>query len=224
MNEDKQLFSPPGDMAAPRKFKAEKARQFLDYLQACRDSATLIETRIVPEAADVVVFRLKVERPQLLANDIRREEVVAALFPLDQEIAPEVLCLRADFPSVPHVNLTIDEFARSICLYEQPYEQVRLSWTPADFLQRIHHWFAATAKGNLHADDQPLEPLIGGSKFRLILPADFNAAEAAKAAKPVSIFRIGDLGENGLIDSSVYMPASVPWGYPEGTQKCARTT
>jgi len=40
-------------------------------------------------------------------------------------------------------------------------------------LERIRHWLSATAKGELHAYDQPLEPFIT-STYSLIIPHDLN--------------------------------------------------
>ncbi|HEV2692321.1 MAG TPA: ThiF family adenylyltransferase [Verrucomicrobiae bacterium] len=91
--------------------------------------------------------------------------------------------------------MKLEEFPRSICLYDQPYEQVRISWTPADFFRRVHNWFSATALGNLHAEDQPLEPLVSTSNYKLILPGDFEAAKVASEPRPVSIFRVGSASE-----------------------------
>ncbi|MGA3267298.1 MAG: ThiF family adenylyltransferase [Verrucomicrobiota bacterium] len=175
MKKKMPLLTPPGDAISPEKLDASKARQFLHYLKAVGAHARFIETRRIGDPlSDVIVFELVVERPQVLAFDIRRVEPLAAVFSARDDMSPDVLSLRPDFPSVPHLNLPPQEFPRSICLYEQPFEQTRLSWTPADFLRRIHHWFAATAKGALHAEDQPLEPLIIASPYRLILPVDFN--------------------------------------------------
>jgi hypothetical protein len=116
------------------------------------------------------------------------------VFGAGDERSPELFSLRADFPSVPHINLTDQEFPRSICLYELPYEQTRLTWTPADFLQRIHHWFAGTAKGTLHAEDQPLEPLLGATGFRLILPPGFDPEELVSKPRPLLFYRVNSVG------------------------------
>jgi hypothetical protein len=196
MKKKLQLLTPPGESIPLEKLQASKSKQFANYLVACDEYARLLEARHKGEPpSDVVVFQLKIERPQRLAHDIKRVETLAAVFSQNDDRSPEVLCLRPDFPSVPHLNLTHQEFPRSICLYEQPFEQTRLSWTPADFLQRIHHWFAATAKGTLHAEDQPLEPLIGASNFRLILPANFDPVKTNSNPRPVSIYRISSVGD-----------------------------
>ena len=62
-----------------------------------------------------------------LAHRIERQEPLAATFPEDDSRAPEVISLRRDFPSAPHLNLRIEELPKSLCLYDQPYENVRLA-------------------------------------------------------------------------------------------------
>lgn len=175
MKKKPPLLTPPGHSIPAEKLEVSKARQFIHYVKAVGAHARFIETRRIDDPlSDVIVFELTVERPQVLAFDIRRVEVLVAVFAASDNRAPEVFSLRPDFPSVPHLNLTVEEFPRSICLYEQAFEQTRLSWTPADFMRRIHHWFSATARGALHAEDQPLEPFISASNYRLILPVDFD--------------------------------------------------
>lgn len=155
-----------------------KCRQFVEYLELVGSEcfAKLIEVRrcSAPDA-EAVIFEVDVERPQVLAHDIRGVETLAALFQADDGGYPIVLALRGEFPLVPHLNFRREEFPRSLCLYDQPWENIRLTWTPATFLQRIQMWLAKTANGTLHPNDQTLEPLIFGSNLHLIVPADFNA-------------------------------------------------
>ena len=50
-----------------------------------------------------------------------------------------------------------------LCLYEDPWAEVRLRWTGAGFLRDVAQWLSRTAVGELHGVDQPLEPfLLGG--------------------------------------------------------------
>ncbi len=122
-------------------------------------------------ASEIVVIDAIVERPQAPAHDIRREERLAVIFDAADCAYPEVLTLRPDFPRVPHLNLTSREFPCSLCLYDRPWHEIALRWTPASFVERIRYWLAQTARGALHQHDQPLEPLLFGSGLRIILPA-----------------------------------------------------
>jgi integrative and conjugative element protein (TIGR02256 family) len=191
MKQKFRLLTPPGEIISMGDLQVIKAKQFAHYLGGSGALVRFLEVRKINEPhSEVVVFQLKIERPQRLAHKINRLEPLAAIFSKTDDRSPEVISLRPDFPCVPHLNLTSEEFPRSICLYEQTFEQTRLTWTPAEFLRRIHHWFKATAKGTLHADDQPLEPLIGATNFRLILPANFDPDKSTASARPFTFYRI----------------------------------
>jgi hypothetical protein len=117
-------------------------------------------TNLAGVVSESIVLDVVVERPQRPINDIRHQERVAVVFEGADRFIPELLALRRDFPWVPHVNLRLEEFPRSLCLYDRPWSELSSRWTPADFVERIRFWLAATARGELHQDDQPLEPLI----------------------------------------------------------------
>jgi hypothetical protein len=123
-------------------------------------------------AAEIVVIDAVVERPQAPAHDIRHRERLAVIFTATDHTYPTVLALRKDFPSVPHLNFTGYEFPRSLCLYDRSWPEVALRWTPAAFIERIRYWLAQTARGALHQEDQPLEPLLLGGGIRIVLPGD----------------------------------------------------
>lgn len=134
------------------------------------------------EIRETVVFDVEVERPQRCAHDIRRVERIAARFAAADNWYPEVTALRADFPQVPHLNLRDTEFPRSLCLYDQPWCQIALRWTPTAFVERARAWLAETAKGTLHQEDQPLEPVLAATGLSIILPPDlFSSWEEGEA-------------------------------------------
>jgi hypothetical protein len=192
-----RLLDAPGEPISVDHLSVAKARDFCRFLLTfgTQMRATFRECRRLQGGTeDVIVFSVSVERPQRCVYDIRKEEVIAATFSAADDFYPKVLALRADFPAVPHVNLTDSEFPRSLCLYDQPYENIRLSWTPSEFLYRIHHWLAATATGTLHGPDQPLEPLIQGSFSNLIVPSDFFEQQLENAAELFDVIPVGQQG------------------------------
>jgi proteasome lid subunit RPN8/RPN11 len=123
-------------------------------------------------AEEAVVVDVEVELGQELAHDIRPIERIALIW-AEQGAAPVALALRQDFPSVPHLVLGPPESPKILCLYDEPWSEVRLDWTPVGFIERIRGWLARNARGQLHAEDQPLEPLLTPTPFILVLPADF---------------------------------------------------
>lgn len=52
------------------------------------------------------------------------------------------------------------------------------TWTPEAFLRRIQWWLEKSARGELHAADQPVEHLFFASKYELVLP--WNLTELRK--------------------------------------------
>lgn len=135
--------------------------------------STLVECRVT-EKIEFVVFDVDVERPQTPVNDIRARERIAGVFLRDDDKLPEVLALRDDFPIVPHLNLRDEEVPRSLCLYDQAWSELKMSWTGTGFVERIRWWLAFTARGELHGEDQPLEPLMFSHGFDLVVTAEFG--------------------------------------------------
>jgi integrative and conjugative element protein (TIGR02256 family) len=91
----------------------------------------------------------------------------------------ETFALREDFPAgLPHVNQTTYDHPRSLCLTDRPIEELRGTWTSAQYLRLVREWLRLTALGQLHAADQPLEPLIFGLG-RVILPNELRQGRSA---------------------------------------------
>jgi len=155
--------------------RADRAVQLVEYLESNPPYASLIELQALGDY-DVVVIEADVERPQKTVHDIASKERLGIYFDSRADVLPSILALREDFPLVPHVNQTPVEKPRSLCLYEESWPQVRLSWTAARFIRRIRTWLADTSVGELHRDDQVLEPLIMPTQWTLVLPADLDAS------------------------------------------------
>ena len=173
-----QYLSAPGDLVSTEEIITPKARDIIKFLESGHSQySKLIECR-KSENNEIVVLEVDVEVCQKKVNNIRREERIAIVFDRSDILMPEVLALRNDFPAVPHINLLGEEFPRSLCLFDRPYSELKRRWTPFLLIERIREWLALTAKGTLHAEDQPLEPLLIGSGIPLIVPHDiFNKQE-----------------------------------------------
>ena len=148
----------------------------------------LVECRRLTGASgsESVVFDVKVEIGQQVVHDIKDTERICAAFNLTDDNYPEVSALRQDFPTnVPHKNLREYQRPVSLCLYEEPYHEVKLDWTPVEFIERIRNWLALTSRNELHAPDQPLEPIFFPSYDKIIIPHDLFADDNFK--KPVTL-------------------------------------
>ena len=182
-----------GCVISSNSLKLSRSRELASLLASGRlDFVQFIECRRSTnerkEVFETVVFEVEIERSQRYKNDIKRVERIAAQFS-SADNYPNVLALRKDFPKVPHLNLQIEELPRSLCLYEQSWSEISLRWTPAKFIERIRTWLTETAKGTLHQDDQPLEPVLIGNGFQVILPADLFQDWQNSHAKQLQIGR-----------------------------------
>ena len=167
--------------------KGEPCEDAALFAPRARELAELLQTGEIPfarlvslsrtECADVVALEVEVELAQDRVHDIRPKERIAVEFLQDDARPPEVLALRSDFPCVPHLNLRDVEIPRSLCLFENSWDEVRTRWTPGRFIETLRRWLAATARNELHADDQPLEPLLLGTGIRLIVPANLEMGD-----------------------------------------------
>jgi hypothetical protein len=119
---------------------------------------------------EYLLIQLEVNVPQHPENDIRGIEIILIEVIASDEKLPWVYSVRDDFPVVSHLNLMYFELPRSLCLYDQPSDSVKLSWSGFSFIERIREWLTLTAEGKLHHEDQPLEPFIISSNGNLILP------------------------------------------------------
>lgn len=119
---------------------------------------------------EIIIFDVDVQRKQEPVYDIRYVERIAVDFDQNDNRAPWVYALRSDFPQVPHLNLREFEVPKCLCLYEESYDEIKIQWSGSQFLETIREWLKHTAHGNLHQEDQPLEPLIIGSSGIIIFP------------------------------------------------------
>lgn len=185
----------PGQIIALDELKISKARD-LAFVLASKGLpyVELVECRkAIDTNEEVVVVKIEVELCQRKVYDIRKFERVAVIFdPHDLEM-PKVLSLRPDFPLTPHLYLGKTEFPRRLCLYEETYSELKLRWTPIGFLERIREWFALTAKGKLHGEDQPLEPLLTGPFDKIVIPFDlFKKDVGEEVPELLTIYRVNE--------------------------------
>ncbi len=136
----------PGELIADETLTVPRARELLSSIIGGKlDFVTFVECRRIAAGSDVheiIVADVDVERPQIVTNDIRRRERIALVFSDADAVYPGVLALRADFPLVPHLNLQYEEFPRSICLYDQSWDDIKPRWTAPAFIERIRRWLA----------------------------------------------------------------------------------
>lgn len=112
-----------------------------------------------------------------VTNDVRCVEPMAVVTGTEYLI-PSVYPVRDDFPqTVPHLNLGYRGERRSLCLFDAKASDVAHIYSPDLLVERIRWWLAETAHGELHGEEQPLDPVIAPSLCELILPQEFEPEE-----------------------------------------------
>lgn len=180
-----------GNAIEPALLSINRAKEIVEYIEKL-PFFRLVECKRIdaPSSVEIIVFDVDVEVGQRSINDIHRSERIAVVFSAYDYVPPEVLALRQDFPRVPHLNLRPKEKPYSLCLFDQRYEELKLYLTPALFLERIREWLSLTARGELHAEDQPLEPLLMGPVANLIIPHDLFTKDKTEGFESLIIRRI----------------------------------
>jgi hypothetical protein len=102
-------------------------------------------------------------------------ERLALMVPEKREELIEVIALRKGFPRLMHQNARPPGWPPSLCLYFEPIRAITRTWTAENFLQRIQIWLEKSARGELHAADQPVEQMFFTAPHELILPWNVDA-------------------------------------------------
>lgn len=131
---------------------------------------TLEKVLLMDNGNETIVFTSENEVPQFPKNDIRKKERIGIEFSKSDSNLPKIWALRKSFPLIPHINLEINEYPRSLCLYDVSYDELKINWTGFRLIERIREWLKLSALGNLHQNDQPLEPLLIANEGNIILP------------------------------------------------------
>lgn len=206
-----QYLNAPGAPLSTSKLYNPRAKWLSGFLESkINPYAQIVEARRTSDGDEIVVFDLDVQVSQLRAYDIHPHERLAVVFQDPQLAHPEVLALREDFPYVPHLNPRDQEIPRNLCLFEERFEELRLTWTPAGLVERARWWLSETSKGKLHADDQPLEPMLLGDFPPLVLPSNF--LQVLRNSTPA--YQLGiERRRTGSRETYVAQPATAMTGF-----------
>src|SRR5437016_5477066 len=86
----------------------------------------VVECRRGASGQEIVILDLRIEVPQRPVAPIESTERIGVIFSRADNHYPDVLCLRESFPDVPHLNLRPATEPKSICLYLEPYHDLKL--------------------------------------------------------------------------------------------------
>jgi integrative and conjugative element protein (TIGR02256 family) len=159
-------------------FQFERSRQLCDAIVRHRDYSLLglfasLEDGTVSD--EILVVDVECHGvPSRNPCGILFRERLALSVPADSKRLVSILALRRGFPTLIHQNQAPIDGPANLCLYFEPPPSVLRTWTPQKFLRRIQWWLEESAKGTLHATDQPVEHLFFASPFELVLPWNFD--------------------------------------------------
>lgn len=174
----------PGQLAIPKARQlatlAANGLPFVRFLRAESHKGSGLEA---------VVVEVEAELPQKPAYPIQRFEPLAFIFDPEDRLQQEIWALRKGFPITPHQQLAPSPEPRRLCLYEEPYTELRTRWSAFGLLDRAREWLRLTARGELHQEDQALEPLLAQTENTAILPHDFFTSVTGKDFVPANVAR-----------------------------------
>lgn len=162
-----------GELVSLDELTIQRAIDFAQLIESgVTPNANIVECRRLESGREAIVVELRPTVPQRPVVSIERLELVSVLFTQADDSYPEVRALRTDFPRerVLHLNggVPVGE-APSLCLFAEPWADVRLRLTANELLFRLQNWFNDSATGQLHRPDQPLEPAFLAKSLPLII-------------------------------------------------------
>lgn len=170
------FYSPAFDVeiADPAAFRFERTRRLVALVQRHRDCRLLRTLRRERDDGPIIeLIELEIAThgvPSRNTVGIRFRERIALAVLGDEIELVRVWMLRKTFPELMHQNSSLPDRPRELCLYFEPLLTALRTWTPASFIRRIQWWLEMSAKGTLHAADQPAEQLFFVSDYELVLP------------------------------------------------------
>lgn len=140
------------------------AASFVDYMQRyATHVGAIVECRCDNER-ELIILDLRTGAPQRPFYPIHPIERIGVLF-VERDVQPIVLVLRDDFPDTEHQLLVPEGVPAAICIDDRPWAEARLTWTPAELIERVLLWFRRAARGELHDARQPVDPVMIGSNL-----------------------------------------------------------
>lgn len=181
-----------------------QALQLTQFVQRYSEGvASVVEVRRNDDG-ELLILDVNTGAPQRPFHPINRIERIAILFS-DIDEQPIVFVLRDDFPDTDHQQLVPEGFPAAICLDERPWAEARLTWSPAELIDRVVSWFHLTARGDLHDARQPIDPIFLGSPLKFLIARSIFRADAVgdlitefddENRRIMRVKRLEDTGDN----------------------------
>lgn len=160
-----------GSPVAAKELTYTAATSLVSFVERYASHLTEIIEGRQGKGYELVVLDFQTGKPQKSVHPIKRIERIGISFTSDTGM-PVVFMMRADFPDTEHQLLTPEDVPRAICIDDRPWAEARLTWTPAELIERILSWFRRAGHGELHDAHQPLDPVFIGSSLSFIISRD----------------------------------------------------
>jgi integrative and conjugative element protein (TIGR02256 family) len=193
------------EICSPESMVLRRAVELIAFTEAhgSEFGVRLVEARKKGFQYEIIIVEVDVERPQVLAFDIKRREQIGIVIQHDDRFF-STFSNREDFPFTPHQNAVPDGVTASLCIDDRPWAEARLTWTPADCIRRVREWLRKAARGELNDPAQPLEPFFYSANTILVIPRSILFGDAT--GEPVRL--LGHLKQDGTSSVVVTTPAN----------------
>lgn len=152
--------------------RSSLAAALIDYLGRSEDHPyARIEAFDFSGDDDIVDIWLEPELVQDRAVAILKEEAVRLVFSPGGDGPPHVYSRREDFPlELVHTSYERGGSGLCLCIWEENWSDLRRALTGQRLVERIRDWFARAARGELHQEGQPVEPMIPATSSTMVVP------------------------------------------------------
>jgi len=127
------------------------------------------ETEGILGGREAIVLNIKVSLPPRLPYGVLKNEKIAICLSKRNNLKFDVCALRKDFPDLPHRNATLKGAPKELCLFDVPAMDRIYNEPLINFLFRVKRWLDRAAVGELHLDEQGMEPFISDNIGYLVL-------------------------------------------------------
>jgi len=194
----------PAALAIPR------AQRLRDAVDRNGDYKLLQLLRTAGKTEEILIVEVKCDEvPSKNRAGILFRERLAIRVSANENVLPDVRCLRKNFPILIHQNQTAIGQPISLCLYFESPIAVRRTWTPQNFLRRIQWWLEKTARNELHPATLPVEGLFFTSKTELVLPWNFDELHRTAGVKFVGFIELERPDGSFTVRLQVLLPGAV---------------
>jgi len=206
--------APSNKKLAMEKLKNDRSKQLLAAILSFDPTINILEVGGGMDGNEYLYLRILPDIPNSPVNDIRQEETIMIVSSPNNELLPKVFATREDFPmGLPHTNISKYQRPVNLCIFEDDFHELKLSWSGTYFLRAIKRWLELTARNELHQKDQLLEPfMIGNSSLIFNIYHDYVEKITANLYRTTNkstseSFHKGFIEiapiDNGVVNSSV---------------------